>query len=114
MQFDPRTSRARVRVRRCSRSSEVVQIFERRQVSDFELYPEALRMLPQFLMERGTLLKDIVEWLCTTSAIMARAEYGHIARIFLHPIKRDMSCDMDARSSRTGTSYFPTVMANKS
>ena len=107
MLFSARASRARVRVRRGSGSSEVLQIFERRQVPDFELYPETLRGLSHFLDEQGTLLKDIVEWLRTASAVMAGSQYGHFAGILFHPFECDLSSDLDAGSCRASKFCFP-------
>jgi hypothetical protein len=59
------------------------------------------------------MLNNIVEWLRAASAIMAGAKYGHIARIFLHPIECDLSGDMDAGSSRTSMFCSMTVMATE-
>ena len=55
------------------------------------------------------MLKDIVEWLRTASAIMAGSEHGHIARILFHPVECDLPSNMDARFSRTGMYFFPEL-----
>jgi hypothetical protein len=48
-----------------------------------------------------------VEWLRTASAVVAGSEYGHIAGILFHPVKCDMSSDLDAGSSGTSKFCFP-------
>lgn len=64
------------------------------------------------LLEGVILLNDIVEWLCTASAIVACSEYGHITGILFHPVECDLSSNMDAGPS--GTSTFWLVDGDRS
>ena len=50
--------------------------------------------------DTGELAKnDIVEWIRRTSAIMARAKYGHIVGVLLHSVECDLLGDIHARFS---------------
>lgn len=53
-------------------------------------------------VERIAKTTFIVEWMRKAVAIMARTEYGDVARVFRYLVECDMSSDIHARFSRTG------------